>query len=88
MFGLFEGIGKGCGCVLGVVITVAIIILIVWWFYFRSPDASPVASVPALPTTATAWIGTGPAGGSGLPTLRGEPQYRLRPGGRGNGWTL
>ena len=88
MFGFFEGIGKGCGCVLGVVITVAIIILIVWWFFLRSPDAHPVASVPALPTTATAWIGTGPSGGSGLPTLRDEPQYRLRPGGRGKAWTL
>ena len=35
MFGLFEGIGKGCGCVLGVVITLAIIGIIVYWVLIR-----------------------------------------------------
>ena len=35
MFGLFEGIGKGCGCVLGVVITLAIIAIIVYWVLIR-----------------------------------------------------
>ena len=36
MFGLFEGIGKGCGCVLGVVITLVIIGIIgYWWVVIR-----------------------------------------------------
>ena len=35
MFGFFEGIGKGCGCVLGVVITLVIIGIILWWVFIR-----------------------------------------------------